>query len=262
MISGGIDFGEPGRLGAGTWPRFAPRLGGGLRNVRNINIGTNFRPGQFTGDLNLPVGYGGLPPILPPSTRLSELVTAPIAAPQAPIPPQIDRRDIPLPPAEIRKGIIRQARDWIEFWQLKNQGIEVLAPPGSSRAQPAPIIAPKPKPTGNKSMDLGSLIKDLGTTYIQSRYAQPQQVPVSFDPYGVTPAVAPAVAGGIGLAAGELYDYFTDPATGGVFGTKKKKCRKRRRRLATVSDIADLAALKSILGNGDAFKTWIATHSR
>jgi hypothetical protein len=29
-----------------------------------------------------------------------------------------------------------------------------------------------------------------------------------------------------------------------------------------VSDIADLAALKSILGNGDAFKTWIATHSR
>jgi hypothetical protein len=26
--------------------------------------------------------------------------------------------------------------------------------------------------------------------------------------------------------------------------------------------IADLAALKSILGNGDAFKTWIATHSR
>lgn len=43
---------------------------------------------------------------------------------------------------------------------------------------------------------------------------------------------------------------------------QKKRCRRRRRRLATKSDIADLAALKQVLGGGDAFKTWIATHSR
>lgn len=154
-------------------------------------------------------------------------------------------------------------KDWYErmFPGKTYPGVGIPQPP----SMPPPVIAapqPTTKPTVSKPMDLGSLIKDLGTSYIQTRYAQPQQIPVSFDPYGVTPAVAPAVAGGIGLAAGELYDYFTDPATGGVFGTKKKKCRKRRRRLATVSDIADLAALKSILGNGDAFKTWIATHSR
>ena len=262
MISGGIDFGEPGRLGAGTWPRFAPRLGGGLRNVRNINIGTNFRPGQFTGNLNLPVGYGGLPPILPPSTRLSELATAPIAAPPPPIPPQIDRRDIPLPQAEV-EVVPLSDKAWFERMHPGKtyMGVGIPQPP----PMPPPVIAapqPTTKPPVSKPMDLGSLIKDLGTSYIQTRYAQPPVVQGGFDPYSVTPALAPAIAGGVGLAAGELYDYFTDPATGGVFGTKKKKCRKRRRRLATVSDIADLAALKSILGNGDAFKTWIATHSR
>lgn len=41
----------------------------------------------------------------------------------------------------------------------------------------------------------------------------------------------------------------------------KKKSRKRRNRLATTSDIKDLAALKSVLGGGKAFETWIATHN-
>ncbi len=43
---------------------------------------------------------------------------------------------------------------------------------------------------------------------------------------------------------------------------RARKPRRRRRRLATVSDIKDLAALKAVLGAGEAFKTWIATHSR
>lgn len=193
---------------------------------------------------------------------IPELAGLPTAAPKAPLPPQIDRRDIPLPKAEIREGIIRQARDWVEYWQLKAQGIEVLAPTAASRAQPVPITAPKPKPTGNKPMDLGSLITDLGGQFIQAKYGQPRPValqrPVDFD----LPDVFGGVGGGvIGGLAGEALDYFmSDDGTIGV----KKKCKKRRRRkrLATVSDIADLAALKSILGNGDAFKTWIATHSR
>ena len=42
---------------------------------------------------------------------------------------------------------------------------------------------------------------------------------------------------------------------------KWEKCgRRRRKRLASASDIKDLASLKAVLGNGDAFKTWIATH--
>jgi hypothetical protein len=47
-----------------------------------------------------------------------------------------------------------------------------------------------------------------------------------------------------------------NPRTG-----KWEKCgRRRRKRLASASDIKDLASLKAVLGNGDAFKTWIATH--
>lgn len=38
--------------------------------------------------------------------------------------------------------------------------------------------------------------------------------------------------------------------------------RRRKRRLATRSDIADLAALKSVLGGGKALDSWIATRGR
>lgn len=42
---------------------------------------------------------------------------------------------------------------------------------------------------------------------------------------------------------------------------KPKHHHHRRKRLATVSDIKDLAALSAVLGKGEAFKTWIATHA-
>jgi len=50
-----------------------------------------------------------------------------------------------------------------------------------------------------------------------------------------------------------------DNATGAVISTREVKHRRRRKRLATRSDIADLAALKSILGGGKALDAWIAT---
>lgn len=99
-------------------------------------------------------------------------------------------------------------------------------------------------------MDLGSIITDLGTQYIKTKYA-PQP------PVAVQPAYSVFDAGS------DIIDYFTDPTTGTVVPVQpKKKCRRRRRRLATKSDLGDLAALKAILGNGEAFKAWIATHSR
>ena len=106
-------------------------------------------------------------------------------------------------------------------------------------------------------MDLGSLLGDLATTYIKTKYATPPQVMVS----GGQPYMQPADFQ-VGPYNIDPLDLLTDPATGAVVATKKKKCRRRRRRLATVSDIRDLAALKSILGNGESFRTWIATHSR
>lgn len=53
-----------------------------------------------------------------------------------------------------------------------------------------------------------------------------------------------------------------DNATGQVIGVAKCKRRRRRRRLATKSDIADLAALKAIIGGGKALDAWIATNGR
>ena len=103
-------------------------------------------------------------------------------------------------------------------------------------------------------MDLGSIITDLGTAYIKTKYAPS---PTFSGPVAATPAY------NVGDLGGDIIDFFTDPATGTVVFVKKKKpCRRRRRRLATKSDLGDLAALKAILGNGEAFKAWIATHSR
>ena len=120
----------------------------------------------------------------------------------------------------------------------------------------APTITPTTTtPTTSKSMDLGSLLTDLGRTYIQTKYAQPTVQTVS-NPTTVQPAYDLFDAGS------DVIDFFTAPDGTIVPVKKKKKCRRRRRRLATVSDIADLASLKAVLGNGDAFKTWIATHSR
>lgn len=100
-------------------------------------------------------------------------------------------------------------------------------------------------------MDLGSIITDLGTTYIKSKYAQTP-----------TPTVQPVYS--LPELAGDVVDFFVDPATQTIqpVAKQKKRCRRRRRRLATKSDLGDLAALKAILGNGEAFKAWIATHSR
>lgn len=152
----------------------------------------------------------------------------------------------------------RVAADWFEYHEAVAKGIVIL-PPGS----PAPIVAPAPTVTPTKtstggSMDLGSIITDLGTAYIKTKYAptvQPTIQTVS------VPSVQPAYS--LGDVGSDIIDYFTDPATGTVVPVKKKKpCRRRRRRLATKSDLGDLAALKAILGNGEAFKAWIATHSR
>ena len=114
-------------------------------------------------------------------------------------------------------------------------------------------------------MDLGSILggaidlyKDYQVaknvpTYVDYKYGGPQQV------VQTTPALnVPMV------------DIIPENDTKGMVWNPRANCgqgkwvksrRRRRRRLATVSDIKDLAALKSVLGQGKAFETWIATHS-
>lgn len=53
-----------------------------------------------------------------------------------------------------------------------------------------------------------------------------------------------------------------DCITGQIIKVAPYKRRRRRRRLATASDIADLQALKSILGKGQALQAYIATEGR
>ena len=96
-------------------------------------------------------------------------------------------------------------------------------------------------------MDLGQLAGDLlktaGEAYIARQLA----------PTGYSAPIAAQPA---------LNIPFIDVVPEGAVAAAKKKCRRRRRkRLATKSDLGDLAALKAILGNGEAFKMWIATHS-
>lgn len=53
-----------------------------------------------------------------------------------------------------------------------------------------------------------------------------------------------------------------DCATGAILKISKYKRRRRRRRLATASDIADLEALKGILGKGQALSSYLAVYGR
>ena len=162
----------------------------------------------------------------------------------------------------------------------------------SARANQAPIPQPVPQTfaavgeqkleplvqegTQTMSLDLGNLLGTLGSQYISARYGQPRP-PAIMQPTIVAqgpqagvlqPVLTPPVAAGLGAAAGELYDFFTDDQKAQlgsgmkidpVTGRLCKKQRRRRKRLATTSDIKDLAALKSVLSPAD-LKTWIATH--
>jgi len=161
-----------------------------------------------------------------------------------------------------------------------------------TRLDPAPVPQPVPQTfaavgeqkleplvqegTQTMSLDLGNLLGTLGSQYISARYGQPRP-PAIMQPTIVAqgpqagvlqPVLTPPVAAGLGAAAGELYDFFTDDQKAQlgsgmkidpVTGRLCKKQRRRRKRLATTSDIKDLAALKSVLSPAD-LKTWIATH--
>lgn len=217
----------------------------------------------------LPVGGGVIPAVVSTSVGVPKMVPVVTPAPKAPLPPPIDRRDATPPTTSVQMSDDGYERGYV--WEKTANGRWTLIWPDGRRTEsltdegaaqmskelgiPEPYYTTTTPTTTTDSeapMDLGQLITDLGTTYIQTRYA-PQ-------PTATVPTVQPALDPfGIG---GDIIDYFTAPDGTVVPVKKKKKCRRRRRRLATKSDLGDLAALKAILGNGEAFKAWIATHSR
>lgn len=125
-------------------------------------------------------------------------------------------------------------------------------------------------PTGGSvSLDLGNLIGNLGEAYINARWGgqnvpQGTQNALNHMMNWTSKAENASLLGDIGLP---LVDVVPEPPTGGgagmvydpVKGKWIRRRRRRRKRLATQSDIKELAALKGVLGQGEAFKTWIAT---
>lgn len=167
-------------------------------------------------------------------------------------------------------------------------GTAVFTLPVTSSGQPAApnqtILSTEQTTTG-QAMDLGNILQTAVNVYGQfaearaiMRGAGGQQMLVD-DEFGVDisrgvarqqMALLPAIPAQIlrsniptianfllGLGLGISADQATELA--GFIKSSCKGKRRRRKRLATMSDIKDLAALKSVLGSGKAFDTWIAT---
>lgn len=273
MITGGTYQGDTGAPQMSAWPAYAPRLGAGLRNVRFANAGNSFNLGNIAGKLALPVGFGGLTPSIVPSARLPELAPTPAPFTQTPVPPAIDRRDLP--------PVKRQ--NWFDYWDQQalrpgpdwkdSLGGNVIRPDfieaakrGAGWAQAQGNIINQKE---NKSMDLGALITDLGSKFIDAKFAPPNP---AFLPAAGAAAAAAAAAGaaGIGLPFVDVIPGMPDAKACGGRPVYKYHCgeykwvypkRRRRKALATQSDLRGLAALKGVLGQGKAFEVWIATHS-
>lgn len=169
--------------------------------------------------------------------------------------------------------------------------LSTIKPSGRQQTAPNQTFIPTQPTTKRPTMDLGSIIENLGTEYIRRRFPAPvptfpgtfpdarpiMTTPVSTDEFGVNLRRLPGLGGtarlpmalrggsmstadkigtaigalGLGLAADDIMEI--------AAVASKVKCRRKRRRLATHSDIKDLAALKAVLGTGKAFDTWIAT---
>ncbi len=237
----------------------------------------------------IPLGFPSIPEIHVPRVRVPEIhpeVTTPATVPifgtpgynPGPRTGQVQVQDPFYPDRE--QPLLPVARDWFEYHEMAAQGLVVVGPDGTTVSEggtftpqtvastplhvqpggtvlpgvtqpqflPDPgmgpaIIDPGPtKRTGDGPMDLGTLIADLAGGYIDARWGTPATTSYVSP---TTTTVPPATV------------YARD--TAGNLLVTKKKCRRRRRRLATLSDIRDLGALKSILSPSD-LKTWIATH--
>lgn len=230
------EINDLGLLGAKLFGRSGPNK---LRNNRTI----------------VSLGKGNVS-VQQPSYVVPQVVAETPTTPTTTLFPEVDRRDGTQNEEIIQVAVV--ATDWFDYWEKKDAGIDVLepgtiVPTTTTVVEPAPIIQSTTDTSG--SMDLGTILGGVQTAVdIYGQYKainQPQTV-----------AYQPALQT-LPEVGGSIIDFFTDPTTGAVVPVRKKKpCRRRRKRLATKSDLGDLAALKAILGNGEAFKAWIATHSR
>lgn len=212
-----------------------------------------------------------------------------------PMGPAIDRRDIGQP----SRPIVPEMVSGPSIVPKVNLPQKVITRTPASRTEKLPENRLVQLPLTERketSMDLGNLVKDLATTYISTRYGQPQQP----RPIMTTPVSLPAVIGGGlsrlpslggitgGIFGGAIGDMLSGPTPlmsgmenfgGAMQGCNnpadvvfrwspavqdyvpQKRRKRRRKQLVTQSDIKGLAALKGVVGTGKIMETWIATHA-
>ena len=196
------------------------------------------------------------------------------------------RADIPLGTPVSVRGLEQRPMPSLSQVVTATAGTQVYEIPtasGGQSAAPNQAILSTQQITTGQAMDLGNILQTAVNVYGQFAEARAimrggQQMLVD-DEFGVDisrgvarqqMALLPAIPAQIlrsniptianfllGLGLGISADQATELA--GFIKSSCKGKRRRRKRLATMSDIKDLAALKSVLGSGKAFDTWIAT---
>ena len=198
------------------------------------------------------------------------------------------RADVPLGTPVSVTGIEQRpmpSLSQVDAAAARTQIYQIPATSGGQSAAPNQAILSTQQITTGQAMDLGNILQTAVNVYGQFAEARAimrggggQQMLVD-DEFGVDisrgvarqqMALLPAIPAQIlrsniptianfllGLGLGISADQATELA--GFIKSSCKGKRRRRKRLATMSDIKDLAALKSVLGSGKAFDTWIAT---
>ena len=159
--------------------------------------------------------------------------------------------------------------NWFDYHRLKDAGIPVKYVKGSKTKAVHNVAVPSNPPPittspnqGSGPMDLGALVADLGTAYINAKYSQAAPVVPTVQPVN-------SLTDSLGIPFVDVIPEPPQTECGGSMVYKKvcgqykwvKQKRRRKQRLATRSDLKDLAALKGVLGQGKLLETWIATHS-
>ncbi len=272
-----------------TVRRVADAPGGSEGIYVRPRSGPVYRPGNLSNaDFSVGQTTGFYRPVIEPSIEILRVVSTPPRPPTPPLPPEIDRRDTTQIEKVVPVGVaVTGARIYtlkigatVYKGTLQDLGVQANDPrlienqmgPQNPRPSLPPQILNPPilnnKPKGGP-MDLGDLLGQLGTQYLNVKYNQPQVLPSYNQPQVMPAGNFPSVGiPGYDLipesgVSGDACNRGASPVYKKVCGTYKWVVPKRRRRkaLVTQGDLKGLAALKGVLGGGKAFETWIATHS-
>lgn len=235
--------------------------------------------GRVVGQSSYPIYAGG--PIEPQGILLRR------GQPNVSVGPAIDRRDVVIPPPSARVPALfpsltneKAVEDFIQASRqipTSNKGVipvaarvpiptpPVIRPPASTAGHAGGLNkTTQPKRLKDTTMDLGDVLGTAIGYYKDYQVAQSIPDYVS-GKYGGTNVLQTTPALGVPFVdvvpENNMKGMVWNPRAACGNGAWVKSRRKRRKRLATVSDIKDLAALKSVLGGGKAFETWIATHA-